>query len=293
MTGVRGAARAALSAFSCFWFLGVFPAAAHGPLDEQILALTNQIQQDSQNALLYLKRGELHGHHGDWEAALSDYERAAELDPTLVAVDLARGKTLLQAGHFEQAKVALDRFLTRHPDYGEVLATRARVLVKLGQNRAAVNDYTRAIAESRRLGRDIPEYYLERARASAAEGDANIDEALCGLDEGLKALGPIVTLQLEAIDLELTAKRYDAALARVETIAAQSARKEAWLARRGDILEQAGRVEEARAAYEQALAAMESLPARHRKTRATTKLEAQIRAALVRLGGVADKEADL
>jgi hypothetical protein len=28
-------------------------------------------------------------------------------------VDLARGKTLLQAGHFEQAKVAIDRFQTR------------------------------------------------------------------------------------------------------------------------------------------------------------------------------------
>jgi predicted negative regulator of RcsB-dependent stress response len=99
-------------------------------------------------------------------------------------------------------------------------------------------------------------------------------------------------LQLEAIDLELTAKRYDAALARVETIAAQSARKEAWLARRGDILEQAGRVEEARVTCEQALAAMESLPARHRKTRATTKLEAQVRAALARLERNLKQEVD-
>ena len=104
-----------------------------------------------------------------------------------------------------------------------------------------------------------------------------------------RRLGPIVALQLFAIEIELAGKRYDAALARLETLAAQSPRKEAWLAHRGDILEQAGRAPEARLAYEQALAAIESLPARHRTTGATAKLEAEIRAALAR--GIAHVEA--
>ena len=124
----------------------------------------------------------------------------------------------------------------------------------------------------------------------AAEEGVPVDEALRGLDEGLRRLGPLTTLQLFAIDFELANNRYEAALARLETITAQSPRKEPWLARRGEILEQAGRAAQARLAYEQALAAIESLPARHRTTEATAKLEAQIRAALAR--GNALVEAD-
>ena len=264
-------------------------AAAHGAIDEQIATLASRIKEDPQNAALYLKRGELHSYHLDWDAAIADYDRAAQLDPTLAGVDLARGKTLLHAGSPTRAKSALDRFLAKHPEHAGALATRARVLVILGQRHAAAADYTRAIAAAERLDRPNPEYYLERARALAAEGGGHVAQALHGLDEGVSRLGPIVALQLFAIEIELAGKRYNAALARLETLAAQSPRKEAWLAHRGDILEQAGRAPEARLAYEQALAAIESLPARHRTTGATAKLEAEIRAALAR--GIAHVEA--
>lgn len=292
MTPVGTAAGVVLVFVSGSWLFGTLPATAHGPIHEQVAALTTQIQQDSQNAVLYLKRGELRSYDGDWDAALADYEHAAQLDPALAAVDLARGKTFLQAGRYSQAKIALDGFLTNYPDHAEALATRARVLVKLGQGSAAAKDYSRAIMVAEKLGRPNPEYYLERARALAGEEGVHVDEALRGLDEGVGKLGPIVTLQLDAINLELMRKQYDAALVRLETITAQSPRKEAWLARRGEILAQAGRAAEARLAYEQALAAMESFPPRHRKTRATTKLEAQVRSALARLAASENKKAD-
>ena len=89
-------------------------------------------------------------------------------------------------------------------------------------------------------------------------------------------------LELLAIDLELRKKNYDAALARLEQIAAQSQRKEEWLVRRGEILEQAGRAEEAHAAFMQAQAAIESLPPAIGQTTAMTELEARLRAALER-----------
>src|SRR5262245_13784141 len=82
---------------------------AHGDLHEQIAIASKLIQKDAKNAELYLKRGELHRAHGDWDAALADYERAAELDPKLLVVDLARGKALLAADWPLSAKVALDR----------------------------------------------------------------------------------------------------------------------------------------------------------------------------------------
>src|ERR1041384_5725242 len=87
---------------------------AHGDLHEQIAIATKLIQKEPRNAALYLKRGELHRAHGDWDAAMADYDRSTELDPRLEVVDLARGKALLAANWPISAKVTLDRYLATH-----------------------------------------------------------------------------------------------------------------------------------------------------------------------------------
>ena len=102
-------------------------------------------------------------------------------------------------------------------------------------------------------------------------------------DAGLERLGQPVTLQLYAIELELTRGRHDAALARLDRIAAQANRQETWLVRRGEILESAGRVEEARVAYSAALEAIKTLPASRRANRAVKTLQDEAEAALNRL----------
>src|SRR5947199_138843 len=121
-------------------------AAAHGAIDEQIATLASRIKDDPQNAALYLKRGELHSYHLDWDAAIADYDRAAQLDPTLAGVDLARGKTLLQAGSPSQAKSALDRFLAKHPERAGALATRGAILEQAGHGPAARLAYEQSLA---------------------------------------------------------------------------------------------------------------------------------------------------
>lgn len=250
---------------------------AHGDLHDQIAALTKQIQTDPRNAELYLKRGQLHRAHGEWDPAMADFDQVATLDPRLTIVDLVRGKTLLDANWPVSAKVALDRFLAKQPKHADALATRARVLVKLNQPLAAAEDFTRAITHR---PEPEPDLFIERAQALAAAGDDKIDQALRGLDAGIKKLGPLVTLQFPAIELELKRKHYEAALARLETMAAQSPRKETWLARRAEILKLAGRLDEARAAQKAALAAIESLPPSRRQIKATLDLEARLRAEL-------------
>jgi len=251
------------------------PIAAHDGLREQIAEVTSQIKVNPRNARLYLKRGELHRLHRDWRAALADYRRAEQLNPSLDEVKLARGHLYFEAGKVQQARIWLDQFLFTWPNHVDALLTRARVLVKLNQRIAAVNDYSRAIAT---LTNPKPEHYIERAQALVNEGHKN--EALRGIDEGIEKLGRLVTLQLFAIDLELSSKRYDAALSRLEQISRQSPRKESWLARRGVILVQAGRENESREAFKAALSAIESLPRSLRGTRATMELEGQVRAAI-------------
>jgi predicted Zn-dependent protease len=246
---------------------------AHEGLHEQIVAITAKIKRDPKNASLYLQRGELHRLHRDWNRADADYDRAARLQPGLTIVGLARGKMLFESGRFQRAKLVLDRFLTQQPNHFEGLTTRARVLAKLGSTAGAIKDFTQAIAQS-----PDPELYLERAETTVRDGK-RIDEALSGLDEGIKRLGPIVTLQLPAIDLELRRQNYEGALSRLDLIAAQSERKEAWLVRRGEILKLAGRDEEARAAFNAALIAIESLPPARRQSKAVTALQGRARSA--------------
>ena len=250
---------------------------AHGDLHLQIQEVTKQIEKEPRNADLYLKRGELHRAHQEWDAAQADYDFASALNPKLAVVDLARGRMFLEANWPISAKVALDRFLAVYTHHVEGLTARARTLVKLDQRLAAARDYTAAIHHSTE---PRPELYLERAQALTTEGGAHLDEALKGLDEGIKKLGPLVTLQLYAIDVEIKQKRFDAALARLERVAAQSPRKETWLARRGEILQQAGRKGEAREAFQSALAAMDKLPPSRRHVPAMVELEKRLRQAL-------------
>ncbi|MFN2406756.1 MAG: tetratricopeptide repeat protein [Pyrinomonadaceae bacterium] len=277
----------------CLAMLSSF-AQAHEGLHEQIVAITAKIKRDPKNATLYLQRGELHRLHREWTRAAADYDRAARLEPELKVIDLVRGKMLLESGRLQRARVTLDRFLTQQPSHFEGLVTRARVLAGLGATNDAIKDFTEALAVS-----PDPELYLERAHATAPDSrvsvrdarvsgrDATqpreqkrIEDALNGLDEGSKRLGPVVTLQLAAIDLELRRHNYDAALARLDIVMSQSERKETWLVRRGEILALAGRKDEARSSFQDALTAIDSLPPSRRQTRSMTALQLRIRSAL-------------
>jgi predicted negative regulator of RcsB-dependent stress response len=99
----------------------------------------------------------------------------------------------------------------------------------------------------------------------------------------MKKMGPLVTLQLCALDIEVKQKQYDDALKRLESITAKSPRKETWLARRGEILQEAGRKSEARQAFTAALEAMETLPPARKNVPAMMDLQKHLREELDKL----------
>lgn len=252
-----------------------FPAFGQADEREEIVTLTEKIRKDPQNAALYRRRGEMHRTVQNWDAAQSDYDQARHLDPKAMDdVDFLKGRVYLEANWPTSAKVALDRFLLRHKDHIEALIARARAHSKLGQRKASSDDYARALQLA---PQPQPEFYLERAQTVAAGGDDHLADAVNGLDEGIKKLGPLPTLLLAAIDLEVQQKKFDAALARVDSAAAATPRKETWLARKGDILRQAGRTSEAREAYRAALKALETFPPARRNVPATAALEKRLR----------------
>jgi len=253
------------------------PAAAHGPTHDAIEEISVRIEAGGASAGDFLRRGELYRVEREWDAAERDYDRAAQLDPGLPEVGVARAALFLDRGWPDRAKAAIDRLLQSHSDHPEALRIRAMASVALGRPLEAARDLDRRIAV---VPRPTPDHYIERAHLLAGCGEQLLSRAVRGLDEGIARLGPIVSLEFCAIELEMKQGLFDSALKRLEDVAPQFDRKETLLARRGEILTAAGRGAEAREAFAAALAAIESRPSEQRGGRATRELEARLRAAL-------------
>ena len=242
------------------------------------MALTKEIEASPTTAKLYLQRGGLQRAHQDWAAAGADFDKAAELDPALAIVDLARGEMLGEAGRTDAAKEALDRFLSRRPDHSAGFATRARVLAKAKAWQSAAEDFERAIAHTKE---PEPTLFIECSRALRAL--EKVDDAIRALDAGIARWGPLIVLMQTAIDIEAEAGRIDAALVRLGKIIDSAPRKERWFVRRGELLEKAGRLDAAHDAYIAAQSALAAVPADRRVTAAMQDLAKSIDAALARI----------
>lgn len=229
-------------------------ARAHGELLVRIAALTRQLATNG-SPQLYLQRGELYREDQNWEAAEADYARVAQLEPALAEVDFCRAKLLVDRAQFDAARAMFDTAIARSPTNGLAHICRARLLVRMGQRKAALPDFERGISL---LVAPEPECYLDWAQALAAEGLPR--EALQKLDLGIQRFGPINTLQVYAVGLELAQNNTNAAIARLDTIIDHAPRKELWLTQRGDIQASAGRLVEARQSYEAAIEALKLLP---------------------------------
>jgi tetratricopeptide (TPR) repeat protein len=263
---------------ACAIGLFVVSLSAHDGVVEQIAALSARIVQQPSNAELLVRRADLYRQEKKFGEGLTDLDRADRLNPALPTSRLTRARLLFDKGDWRPAEQSATEFLDRQPRNVEGLLVRARARLRLGNASGAISDFTSALEV-----RPDPDTYLERAGAQLNRKPPQVEAALGGLDEGIARLGSIVTLQLEAIDLELRLRRYDAALARLDKVAAQAARKETWLARRGAILEQAGRLADARASYRAALDAVQASAGRRPPSRATLQLAQQVSANLERL----------
>ena len=287
----RARARLSLVLIGGLVWIAISPHAgfAHADRSEQIELVSQQIELERDADVLealHLRRADLHRLHEDWAAARRDVERASALSPASPRVALLLGKLLLDSDRAADALEVLDPLLRAHPEITSAHIARARALIDTGRRDEGVAEYDRVLVATH-----DPHLYLERVRAVAPGSHPRppqIDRALRGLDEGIDALGPLVTLQLPAIELELAAGRSEAALARLDTLISQSQRKESELFRRAQILERAGRPSDAARSYREARAAIERLPRSRRATPAVARLEGEIEASLARIASTSE-----
>ncbi len=257
---------------------------AHGELDLQIAEVTQRIRRSPLDATLHLRRAELLRLHGEPEPALADIAEARRLDPKLVELDFSEGRALIDLERWAEARSALDRFLANRPDHPIALWYRAQTLVKLDQRLLADTDFRRCFELA---PNPTPELVLARAANLGNAGE--LEPALAALEEGIKRLGRITSLELAAVEVEVKLERIAAALKRLDELVAGAARTEALLIRKGGILAETGQVDAARECYLAARAQLESLPGTLRSTQSNRALAGEISMGLEKLTPAADE----
>jgi Flp pilus assembly protein TadD len=81
--------------------------------------------------------GTLYGQHGDLEAALKPFRRAAEISPTSPQMQYNLALTYYQLSRFGEARSALAPIIERWPDLFQLNALYGAVLLKLGDEASA------------------------------------------------------------------------------------------------------------------------------------------------------------
>lgn len=274
-TAVGTRFRSALRVCIVLISVGVFVAGAqgHGDRNEHLARLDAKIEADPNAVALLLERSATHRRLGHYKASLVDLDRVLAVSPDHHKAHYLRGLTHLRSGNHAEAEVALRRYLESVPESPTGRVALAESLSEQGRYVAAGVEYTLAIAAQ---PTPVPDHYLARAKAYRAAGQPYLDLAVEGLDEGMSSLGPLLTMQRLAIEIELDRGHHAGAIARIDGVLSKAPRKESWLVDKGRILASIGRQTDALDAFRLARAALNSLPPRARSTPAMTELLATI-----------------
>lgn len=248
---------------------------AHGALDEKIAQLKTAIEAKPDDLGLQFALANIYCQHEEWAETLALLDGLEQAAPGQYDGDFLRGEALLGLHRPAAAKPALDRFIVTHPQHARALRIRARTRAALGESAGALIDYRAALGV---VGRPEADFVQEAAAAFATLGQR--DEAIDVLSRGIEQLGDIPSLVAQVLELEVAAKRFDAALGRVEVLQKSAPRPEPWRARRAALLAQAGRTEEARLAWQELVDHLGALPNLERGSPAMTKLAAEAKQAL-------------
>ncbi len=254
------------------------PCFGHNGYHEELRHVDEQLAAKPDDATLWMQRGHLDVLHGDWQGAMIDLEKADRLAPGKLLTGYVRGRALALGGQFEAGKAVLDDFIQAHGTHPDAYVARARILLKLNRPADAAKDFAAAIERAKR---PEPDLFVENADALVATGRNS--EAIQVLGAGITKLGDIPQLTLKALDLEVSAGQFDAALLRVEAMRKAAPRPEPWMAKRAELLAQAGRKAEAQAAWTELRERIAAMPVLERGSFAMSRLTEQAETALAAL----------
>src|SRR5690349_3625086 len=176
---------------------------AEDDIAEAMESVNRQIAANPQDGRLLVQRGRLQALARKYDQALADMDQANRLTP-LPEIDREKAQVYLTAGWNETGVDYATRHLSKFPQDAEALLIRGRLNAKLGRTAEAGADMGAAI---QRMPEPPLDLYMERASVLTTQDGAHLGEALSTLEQGIKRLGNVVTLESAALEIELQQQR--------------------------------------------------------------------------------------
>lgn len=200
----------------------------HADLQLQIDELTGQLELESDNVELLLKRGDLQRRHQNWDLARADFRRVRELQPENRTVDWFEGRLEVQAGQPLAGIRYLKRFLINNPGHTIALQNRAEGYLLLNRHLLAAEDLQSVIRLS---DKPAPSLYGANALALVAAGGDFYPAATNVVQEGLLLFPGEIRLTGIATDLYLAQSDTDAARVLIDQLPASIRKLQQWQTR--------------------------------------------------------------
>ncbi len=116
-----------------------------GDFDEAISNFDKAIEIDPASSMAYCNRGSAYSRKGDFDKAINDYSATIKLDPgfTMACYNLAI--TYSKKGDYENAITEFDKIIVKEPEFSNAYANRGVAYYKKGDHGKALADYKKAI----------------------------------------------------------------------------------------------------------------------------------------------------
>ena len=242
----------------------------HGEVHNIIKVKDEEISKDPQNARLYFERALLHETNVDYEKALKDLDKAAELKAGMADFDFQRGRIYLATEKFPMAISSLSKSLKSNSEgNGNAHLLRGRAYRGLKDFKSACADFDKAVELAEELR---PETALEQVQAHLKNPDSSTKQALKHLDNAIKRIGPSISLYNEKLhildqkDKPLEAGDVIGEILKIVT------RQEKWLITRAQLYIKAGKKSKAAEDLKKCMTDIEMLPEIVRRRKINQKM---------------------
>jgi tetratricopeptide (TPR) repeat protein len=249
-----------IAAIGCYTTI----APAHEAIDVQIEHINTLLKSTPENRTFFIKRGELHRQHGNHPLALRDFQHAKKINSSSGDTDFYIGRLRLEMNQADKALPMLRRFIHKNPGHSNALQYLGDAHFALDHFVLAARAYKQAATAEKHPD---PELFLKTVRAYEEAGPDYKKHSRKAIEQGILRLGPLVTLIMTGIQLEISQQDYAQALGLLEKLPEAVKNSPKWMLRHGEILNKAGHKKEAILVNTRAIEKINNLPNSRRNSR--------------------------
>lgn len=252
----------------CTWLVCICFTNAHEEPLTSLEIVNAKLTASPHNSSIHFRRASLLLESEQHAAALKAVAHTRELGDNSPSLSLIEAKALLALGRSEESLA----ILADCPPSLTVLSHRARALHASGKS-------SKAIEQCRTILDTAPDPDIAFLAAGILVETNDTPAAIQLLDSTFPEETRPSSIELQALEYEISLKSWDDALTRIDRHITSSQRPEPWLARRADILTLAGRTSAAMKTWQDLLTTIRNLPPGIRGSHAMLQLAQKARAA--------------